>query len=79
MLDKNSDISRLLDRLSAKNLIEKKSCASDKRASDIFISTDGLNLLEKLSVHQKTMDHVLQLTPEEADSLSNLLDRSRGE
>src|SRR5687768_8586437 len=49
MLDKNSDISRLLDRLILKNLIEKKSCPSDKRASDVFISSEGILLLEKLA------------------------------
>jgi DNA-binding MarR family transcriptional regulator len=80
MLDKNSDISRLLDRLSAKKLIEKRSCPSDKRASDVFISAEGLNLLEQISSsNQKDMDQILQLSAEEADLLSDLLDRSRGE
>jgi len=79
MLDKNSDISRLLDRLAAKNLIEKKSCPSDKRASDVFISSDGITLLENIARHQKDMDAVLRLTEEEAESLSDLLDKCRRE
>jgi DNA-binding MarR family transcriptional regulator len=78
MLDKNSDISRLLDRLALKNLIEKKSCPSDKRASDVFISSEGLFLLETINTHEKSTDDVLQLTPEEAQQLSNLLDKARG-
>jgi DNA-binding MarR family transcriptional regulator len=78
MLDKNSDISRLLDRLALKNLIEKKSCPSDKRASDVFISADGLELLEKIGKFQGEMDRILQLTEEEAETLSNLLDKCRG-
>jgi DNA-binding MarR family transcriptional regulator len=78
MLDKNSDISRLLDRLLLKNLIEKKSCPSDKRASDVFISSEGLVLLESIEKQQRDIDQVLQLSPEEAEALSNLLDKSRG-
>jgi DNA-binding MarR family transcriptional regulator len=78
MLDKNSDVSRLLDRLMLKNLIEKKSCPSDKRASDVFITADGLRLLETLSQREKELDHVFKLSSEEADLLSDLLDKSRG-
>lgn len=78
MLDKNSDISRLLDRLVLKNLIEKKSCPSDKRASDVFISADGLSLLENVAQRQNEMDELLQISPEEAEQLSNLLDKCRG-
>jgi DNA-binding MarR family transcriptional regulator len=78
MLDKNSDISRLLDRLILKNLIEKKSCPSDKRASDVFISSEGLLLLDQISKNQKDMDLVLDLSPDEAEILSNLLDKGRG-
>jgi DNA-binding MarR family transcriptional regulator len=78
MLDKNSDISRLLDRLILKNLIEKKTCPSDKRASDVFISAEGILLLEKLAKQQKEMDNVLILSEEEAEQLSILLDKCRG-
>jgi DNA-binding MarR family transcriptional regulator len=76
MLDKNSDISRLLDRLSMKNLIEKKSCPKDKRASDINITEAGLTLLKKMQ--QQEVDRFLNLSDAEAEQLSNLLDKSRG-
>lgn len=78
MLDKNSDISRLLDRLISKNLIEKKSCPKDKRATDVFITENGLSLLKEISSKQKDIDQVLTLTDDEAEQLSNLLDKSRG-
>jgi DNA-binding MarR family transcriptional regulator len=77
MLDKNSDISRLLDRLVRKNLIERKSCPEDKRASDVFITTEGLTLLDRLSKFQKEIDSVLNLNEEEAELLSSLLDKAR--
>jgi DNA-binding MarR family transcriptional regulator len=77
MLDRNSDVSRLLDRLSAKNFITKKTCPNDKRASDVNITQVGLDLLSEIEAHQKTLDGVLTLTPEEATQLSDLLDKSR--
>lgn len=78
MLDQNSDISRLLDRLISKNLIEKKSCPKDKRATDIFITENGLTLLKEISRKQRDIDQVLTLTDSEAELLSNLLDKGRG-
>jgi DNA-binding MarR family transcriptional regulator len=77
MLDKNSDISRLLDRLVKKKLIERKICPVDKRATNVFITTEGLALLERLSKSQKEIDSVLNLNEEEAELLSSLLDKAR--
>lgn len=78
MLDKNSDMSRLLDRLYSKKLIEKKSCETDKRVSDVFITDAGLSLLKEISRKQKTIDQVVKLTEADAVQLSDLLDKSRG-
>ncbi len=78
MLDKNSDISRLLDRLTIKGWIEKKVCPADKRSSEIFITTEGLSILEKLQPYQREFEHIMALSPEEATLLSDLLDRARG-
>ena len=76
MLDRNSDVSRLLDRLAAKELITKRICPNDKRASDVNITEAGLALLEEINKHQK-QDHVLSLSAEEARLLSDLLDKAR--
>ena len=79
MLDKNSDVSRLLDRLIGKKLVAKNQCPNDKRASDINITQAGLSLLEKLDDAINGMDaRFLNLTKDEAVQLSNLLDKSRG-
>jgi len=78
MLDKNSDVSRLLDRLVLKKLIQKKDCPVDKRASDVSITAQGITLLEKISKSSKETTRLLHLTEEEAESLSMLLDKSRG-
>lgn len=78
MLDKNSDVSRLLDRLAAKDLIEKKNSPTDRRASDVLITQKGLNILEAIDKKQQEADSILSLTDDEATQLSNLLDKSRG-
>lgn len=76
MLDRNSDISRLLDRLAGKSLITKNTCPNDKRASDVLITEEGLDLLKQINKTQK-QDAVLSLTEEEAIALSDLLDKAR--
>lgn len=76
MLDRNSDVSRLLDRLSAKHLISKRTCPNDKRASDVLITDKGLEVLKQIGKLQKS-DRVLFLSDEEAETLSDLLDKAR--
>ena len=79
MLDKNSDVSRLLNRLIEKGLIEKAQCPNDKRAADVLITEQGLNLLKKIDqkVDQIDLD-LFKLTGDEADQLNFLLDKCRG-
>ena len=78
MLDKNSDIPRLLDRLVKKNLILKTVCPSDKRAADVIITETGLSILYQID---ELLDQIesrqLKLTKEEATQLSDLLDKCR--
>jgi DNA-binding MarR family transcriptional regulator len=76
MLDRNSDVSRLLDRLAAKNLITKKTCPNDKRASDVLITSEGIALLNELN-KVPNQDRVLSLSEDEARKLSDLLDKAR--
>jgi DNA-binding MarR family transcriptional regulator len=78
MLDRNSDVSRLLDRLALKKLISKTTCPNDKRATDVTIAEEGLALLKTIdkTEKEKPKKH-LSLTEEEAQQLSKLLDKSR--
>lgn len=78
MLDKNSDIPRLLDRLVKKNLILKTVCPSDKRAADVIITETGLSILYQIDeLLDRTEAEQLRLTKEEAIQLSDLLDKCR--
>ena len=77
MLDKNSDVSRMLDRLIAKNLITKRTCPNDKRAFDVSITEQGMDILKGMEKFLPQRDRVLSLSEEEAAVLSNLLDKCR--
>ncbi|HTJ52379.1 MAG TPA: MarR family transcriptional regulator [Cyclobacteriaceae bacterium] len=77
MLDRNSDVSRLLDRLAAKDLITKNICPQDKRAVDVSITNEGMKLLQTIDKSAEEMDSLLDLTEEEATMFSNLLDKAR--
>jgi DNA-binding MarR family transcriptional regulator len=79
MLDKNSDVSRLLDRLVLKKLVTKNQCPKDKRAVDVLITEPGLALLKKIDGKMDENDlAVFHLTKTEATQLSDLLDKCRG-
>lgn len=79
MLDKNSNTSRLVDKLLAKGLAERKSCPSDRRAVDVLITQSGLDLLAKLDPSLEEWENSLStsITTDEADQLSALLDKLR--
>jgi DNA-binding MarR family transcriptional regulator len=79
MIDKNSDVSRLLDRLILKELAAKSQCPNDKRAADIMITDKGLDLLKKIDlIMDKTETSLFNLSQTEAAQLSDLLDKCRG-
>ncbi|MET3979406.1 DNA-binding MarR family transcriptional regulator [Mucilaginibacter sp. UYP25] len=79
MIDKMSDASRIVDRLVQKGLVSRCTNSRDRRAVDIRISDEGLEILKKMDACFKTKDLFKQnLTEEEAGQLSNLLDKMRG-
>lgn len=78
MLDKMSDVSRIVDRLILKNLVTKRVCGSDKRLVDVTISETGLKLLTEMDVLEVQMDETMNnLSVEEAKTLNLLLDKLR--
>jgi len=79
MVDRNSDISRLLDRLLKKKVIEKHLRPGDKRATDIAITEAGLSLLSEIDKELASRERgIISLSETEAMQLSDLLDKSRG-
>lgn len=79
MLERNSDISRLLDRLDRKGLIERKQCPEDGRATNIVITKNGLAVLSEIDHRiDGSEKKTIQLSRKEAKQLSDLLDKARG-
>jgi MarR family transcriptional regulator, 2-MHQ and catechol-resistance regulon repressor len=79
MLDKMSDTSRIVDRLVAKELVQKNTCPSDKRLVDVLITEKGQDLLRRIDAEGDHIQEIMNgLTEEEAEQLSNLLDKMRG-
>ena len=79
MLDKMSDVSRLIERLREKGLVDRKTCASDRRSIDVIITESGINLLDELNKYIKQVDQLFStLNEEEVETLNNLLDKLRG-
>src|SRR5690606_23348652 len=76
MLDRNSDVSRLLDRMLKRNLVLRKSCQTDKRAMDGFITQGGLDSLSKRSPNSEAIESALALTESEAELLGSRRDRA---
>ncbi len=80
MIDKMSDASRIIDRLLKKELLEKRPCTLDKRATRILITQKGLDLLAQLDDRMNELDKILSnLTGEEASQLNKLLDKLRSQ
>jgi len=78
MLDRNSDASRLVDRMFIAGLVERTISEFDKRKVDIKISQHGLFLLQEIMESRQEIDHISHgLSEEEAVTLSLLLDKLR--
>ena len=79
MLDKTSNVSRLIDKLKFKELVDRKECSSDRRQVDITITQKGLELLETIDLEMNKNElNFNTITAKEADDLNSLLDKIRG-
>ncbi|TXE05741.1 MarR family winged helix-turn-helix transcriptional regulator [Algoriphagus aquimarinus] len=79
MLNKMSNASRLVDKLKAKELLERRECPSDRRQVDILITEKGLQILNDLQVHMEGFNtQVINLSEEEVIIMNDLLDKLRG-
>lgn len=77
MLDKMSDVSRLVERLRKAGLVERKSSEIDRRAVDVMITPKGLSLLDEIDQDLPTLEDSLNLSlsEDEAKQLNGLLDK----
>lgn len=78
MLDKNSDVSRIVDKLFEQGLISRSENSADRRIKDIHISQKGLDLIESMKDCISQEDKMLKnLNMKEIAELNRLLDKIR--
>jgi DNA-binding MarR family transcriptional regulator len=78
MLDKNSDVTRIIDRLIREGLVSRVNCESDRRRVDITITQKGLDILSRLDAKSDEMDKIGHgLSEEESTIMNDMLDKLR--
>jgi DNA-binding MarR family transcriptional regulator len=78
MLDKMSDVSRIVERLRIKGLVLRQSAERDKRSVEVIITPKGLNLLESIDPELDLLEKLVgHLTAEETNLLNKVLDKIR--
>ncbi len=79
MLDKMSNVSRLIEKLRQKGLVQREICPADRRAVDIKITEKGLDALQQMDQELQSLSKKLRnLETDEIEILNNLLDKLRG-
>lgn len=79
MFDRNSDVSRIIDRLVKKGYINREACKEDRRQVDLTITPAGLELISQVgSVPDETLEAITQFGENKGQKLTDLLDEMRG-
>ena len=79
MIQKTSNVTRLVEKLRLKGFVERVPCEDNRRKVEISITALGLQTLESLEpIFQGEHKEIFaNLTDEESQQLSNLLDKLR--
>ena len=78
MIEKSSNVPRIIDRLEIKKLVKRTVSESDKRETRITITKSGLSILESsTSKLNKAHNSIQTITEKEAEQLNCLLEKLR--
>jgi DNA-binding MarR family transcriptional regulator len=78
MIEKNSNVPRIIDRLEVKKLVKRATSAIDKRETVITLTQAGITMLEaSTGVLDNVFATMVQVTETEAGSLNILLEKVR--
>ncbi len=80
MVQRSSNVTRIVDKLAAKGLVERTLSTEDRRKMDILITDKGILLLKQLDdkVHQFHKPMMNNLTAEEQGTLTALIKKLKG-
>lgn len=78
MINRNSNASRLVDKLVKKKLVKRTTCKTSRRQVDIFITAEGLKLLEKIDLYPPVWNFLREkISSKEAETINHILDAIR--
>lgn len=79
MIDKNSNATRLVEKLRQKGLVNREICEKNRRQVDISITEKGLGVLKKIDADEEGWLATLKtISKAEAQELNRILDKLRG-
>jgi len=74
MIERSSNVPRIIDRLEVKKLVKRSQSGEDKRETVIILSQAGINILEMVTPALQKLNMVA-ISNEECKQLNDLLDR----
>ena len=78
MIEKSSNVPRIIERLVKKNIVERTVSTQDKRETLIHITEKGIELLEKTNaIILEIESGLIGVNEEEATELNNILEKLR--
>ena len=78
MIEKNSNVPRIVDRLETKKLIIRKQCTIDGRQTTITLTTKGITTLEKATIKtDEIWEKIIAITDIDAIAINNILELVR--
>jgi DNA-binding MarR family transcriptional regulator len=79
MIDKNSNATRLVEKLRQKGLVKREVCEANRRQVDISITEKGLSLMKAIDAEEsKWIGTLKNISKSEAIELNRLLNKLRG-
>ena len=80
MLDRNSDVSRLVDRLLAQDLVSRQEDPENRRKVIVKISPVGIELINKINPALEELNQFFRnISSEQLEMINELLDRLRSD
>ena len=78
MIEKNSNVPRIIDRLELKKLVKRSTSANDKRETVITITAAGINILAIATTNvNKLFEETIEIDEPSAAILNKLLEKVR--
>lgn len=78
MIERNSNVPRIVDRLVIKKYVKRTQSALDKRETVISLTQAGINILEQANIQvSKIFDENIELSEKDASVLNDLLEKIR--